>query len=161
MATADAQALAIHPEPIHPSWGRLYQGEVLIDSLPEPLMLFRMNCNDPQDDSWIDHGKTFGVVNISIGDDQSIPLPDKILLCLLRAGRVILESGTNLFVHCAEGWPRSWYYVLGLQMNLLDMCFDDALMDVRSKRGPLVKPDSRFETQLRRLENEIRGRANG
>ena len=61
----------------------------------------------------------------------------------------------NVLVHCAAGVSRSATCLIAYYIKYRGMSYEEALSLLRNKR-PIVYPNSGFQEQLKRFENELK-----
>jgi len=143
--------------PVHQGWGQVWQGgsvDATIKTLPGPLIIICMDLGE-DNNQWIDHQTIQAVVSVWINDSPDAVLPDNVLLSLVRACVGYLESGVNLYIHCAAGMSRSSYMDIALHMTLKNLSYQDAYNLVHTQR-PVINPNSGFQAQLQRLEPQLK-----
>ena len=142
--------------PVNAGWGRVWQGgsvDNTIYSLPAPLVIV---CMDKGEDNnqFIDHKTVQSVLSVWIDDSPDATLPDDILVSLVQACKGFLESGVNLYIHCAAGVSRASYMDISLHMAVKKLSYQDAFNLVHAQR-PIINPNSGFQAQLQRLEPRL------
>lgn len=68
---------------------------------------------------------------------------------------MLLENGCVVYIHCVMGISRSPSIVILYFMKYNNMTYDQAFHHVNKKR-PGIRPNERFEADLRKIELELK-----
>lgn len=134
--------------------GTVWQGGSVDSSIDRPpftgpLMIVCMDRGE-SNEQFIEHNIVEAVLAVWIDDAPTGCLKDNVLIGLAETVVAWLNSGGNVYLHCAAGVSRASYIDTAVHCVALGISANDAFQKIKSAR-PVANPNSGFMAQLQRL----------